>query len=82
VTLTNEGVKQVFAEQVGREISDEVAKSIVENVASVIDDLNAIDAEPLFLVEPNIVFDPTYPGWEDRGRWPSHPNSSASQSLK
>jgi hypothetical protein len=69
VTLTEQGVRQLFEEQIGRPIDAATAARVVENISSVIHDLNEIDPLPLFWVEPSIVFDPTYPEQEESGAW-------------
>ncbi|ACZ39936.1 hypothetical protein Sthe_2521 [Sphaerobacter thermophilus DSM 20745] len=59
--LSREAVERLFAEQVGRDIPPDVAEAVAAVAGPIIDGLNAIDPEPLWLVEPSTVFEPRYP---------------------
>ena len=59
--LSKEAVEHLFAEQVGRPIDPEVAAAVAGVVGPLSDALDAVDPEPLFLVEPSTPFQASYP---------------------
>lgn len=58
--LTAESLQRMFAEQVGRPLDPQTAAAAAGLVSMLTDALNAIDPEPLFLVEPNMAFEAAY----------------------
>lgn len=65
--MSREAVERLFAEQVGREITPEIAEAVAQVVGAIVDGMNAIDPEPLWLVEPSTVLEPRYP--DERSEW-------------
>jgi hypothetical protein len=59
--LSRETVERLFAEQVGRPIDPELAAAIAAMVGPLSDALQAVDPEPLFLIEPSTPFQASYP---------------------
>lgn len=59
--LTRQAVEHLFAEQIGRPIAPEVAEAVAGIVGPLKDALDAVDPEPLFLVEPSTAFQGSYP---------------------
>lgn len=59
--LSKESVEKLFAEQVGRPVAPDDAEAIAALVNPLIEALNAVDPQPIFLLEPSTVFQPAYP---------------------
>jgi hypothetical protein len=60
MSLTRETVEKIFAELVGRPIEPAVAEAAAAIANALNDGLNAVEPEPIFLVEPSTPFQAAY----------------------
>lgn len=60
MSVSKESLERLFAEQVGRPIDPADAEAAAVFVNIINGALNAVDPEPIFRVEPSIVFQPGY----------------------